>query len=106
MRNAKMTVVLMLIVLVVIFVVSANAGTAVERFQVDGVKSALVANRLETKLENVEGVKDASVSAAGDVKVRFDSTRTSDRAIREAAEQSGYTVSETLRATPRHISCC
>lgn len=106
MRKAKVAVLLVVFALIAVFVVTASAGTAIERFQVGGVTNTLSARTLENKFEDVAGIKDASVSAEGDVKVRFDSTRTSARTIREEAERFGYTVSTKPSAPRRHISCC
>ena len=63
-------------------------------FRLTGMSCRGCEQRLEKALARVEGVvRSAADHRAGQVRVVFDRTRTSEQAVRSRIEQAGYKVS-------------
>lgn len=63
-------------------------------FHVSAMSCSACEQRIEKALARVEGVvRSAADHGAGQVRVVFDPTRTSEQAVRSCIEQAGYEVS-------------
>ena len=63
-------------------------------FRVSGMSCRACEQRIETALARVDGVARSDADhRAGQVRVMFDPTRTSEQSVRSRIEQAGYEVS-------------
>ena len=77
-----------------------DVATEERRFLVDGMHCASCVRKVESELERVPGVLNASVNlAAGDVRVRSVLGAVSDASIAAAITRAGYSVSRVLAST-------